>query len=251
MLLYFLGTGEATDEINYNTSFLLTTNSQKKILFDCGYSIPNRIWRKDSNPDLLDIFFISHTHADHSFGFPIILLRMFLDMRTKPLKVVCPSGCREELLEICRLAYETLLDMIEFNLEFVEVESGDDFEMDGLRWRFARTMHPRKNLAVRLDEVEGKSLAYSGDGDITRSAKELYQNLDCLIHDSYSFQPLEEIHTQIEDTVELAKEQSVKHLFLTHIKRNERTSDDFQKLVELSHDQLEIFAPIPGETFEF
>jgi ribonuclease BN (tRNA processing enzyme) len=174
---------------------------------------------------------------------------MFLEQRTKPLTVICPGGSQEELLEICRLGYETLLDMIEFPLEFIEVESGENLQMNGLTWQFAQTLHPRKNLAVRLDKAGGKSLAYSGDGDITRSAKELYFGLDCLIHDAYSFEPLEEIHTQIDDTVALAKDQQVKKLFLTHLKRKERSSKAFHDLVQQVHEKVEIFAPLPGEEF--
>lgn len=248
MNLSFLGTGEATDEINYNTSFVLS-NKGFNVLFDCGYAIPNRFWKKYHDKDFLDAVYISHTHADHSFGFPALLLRMFLERRTKPLTIVCPGGCKEELLQICRLAYETLLDMIEFELKFIEVESGYDLQIDGMCWRFARTLHPRKNLAVRLDKKGGLSLAYSGDGDITHTAKDLYFGLDCLIHDAYSFEPLEEIHTQIDDTVALAKEQQVKRLFLTHLKRKERSGKPFQNLVQQIHGEVEIFAPLPGEEF--
>jgi len=175
---------------------------------------------------------------------------MFSDQRTKPLQIICPRGCREELLEICRLGYEFLIEMLPFKVNFVEVEPEGELFLADMRWRFARTLHPRKNLAVRVDNPNGQSLAYSGDGDITRSARELYWEVGCLVHDAYSFEPLEEIHTQIDDTIVLAKEQRVKKLFLTHLKRKDRNSKQFKDLVEQIHEKVEILAPLPGQEFD-
>ena len=74
MKVVFIGVGEAGDE-NYpnNSSIIL---SDTKLLLDCGFAVPQQLWRYNADQDLVDAIYISHMHADHYFGIPVLLIRM-------------------------------------------------------------------------------------------------------------------------------------------------------------------------------
>ena len=80
MEIILLGVGEAFDEILPNTSMLVRTEYQGKpvtVLFDCGYSVPPRFWQLGLDVETLDGIWISHFHADHAFGLPALLVRLW------------------------------------------------------------------------------------------------------------------------------------------------------------------------------
>ncbi|NUN15843.1 MAG: ribonuclease Z, partial [Myxococcales bacterium] len=101
--LTFIGTGEAFDPELPNTSVLYT--GSKNILVDCGFSVPHAFWRITHDPNLLDAIYITHIHADHTFGLPALLLWMRIAGRTRPLRIFGGSGVGTWLSRLLALAY--------------------------------------------------------------------------------------------------------------------------------------------------
>jgi ribonuclease BN (tRNA processing enzyme) len=246
MKIHFLGTGEACDERNYNNSFVI--NNESKVLVDCGYSIPMQFWNYEKDPNFLDYIYISHTHADHFFGLPALILRLNEDKRSKPLSILCPKSFAGNIKELCSLGYPGLLEKINFTLEFIEVEEGQKLSLGEYQLNFAETQHSMKNLAVSF-QLENVKISYSGDGKYTQSSSKLFQNSDLLIHDSYSFHKTEN-HGEISEIVELADKSKIQKLALTHIQRNTRYSSSFTKKIkdlQDNHPSLTIIIPKSGD----
>ena len=82
-----LGCGEAFDDALPNNSYLVRIGGSV-LLLDCGYSIPPRLWHFEHDDSAVDLIYISHAHADHYFGLPAVLGRMWEQGRTMPLTIL-------------------------------------------------------------------------------------------------------------------------------------------------------------------
>src|SRR6266496_2721801 len=103
MRIVLLGTGEAFDDTLGNTSALVLSDS--RILVDCGYTGPFQVWHYNSEPDLIDAIYISHAHADHYFGLPPLLTRMWEDGRKKPLTLISQKHVLEQIWQLLEFGY--------------------------------------------------------------------------------------------------------------------------------------------------
>ena len=220
MKVISLGVGEAFDEKNYNNSHLVLSRN-KVLLLDCGYSIPIQLWRYSTNPNLVDIVFISHLHADHSYGLPALIVRMREEKREKPLTLITLRGTKEKLQEIIRNGYPKALDKPSFPIRFIEVNSGEEIRINELTLKFASTKHSVPNIAMRIEDEEN-IICYSGDGRDTEESKELYREADLVIHECYTIDEEMMDHSNLLDVLALKKEGNVRHLMLTHIQRDLR-----------------------------
>jgi len=69
MKITFLGTGSAFAVQNYNTSFLLETHQENKMLFDAGGDLRHALHAAGcTHRDACEAIFISHIHGDHMGG---------------------------------------------------------------------------------------------------------------------------------------------------------------------------------------
>ncbi|HDM67409.1 MAG TPA: ribonuclease Z [Thermoplasmatales archaeon] len=242
MKVISLGVGEAFDEKNYNNSHLVLSRDNV-LLLDCGYSIPIQLWRYSTNPELVDIVFISHLHADHCYGLPALIVRMREEKREKPLTLITLRGTREKLQDIIRNGYPKALDKPSFPIRFIEVNSGGELRIEGLTLRFASTKHSIPNIAIRIEDEEN-TICYSGDGRNTEESKDLYREADLVIHECYTIDEEMMDHTNLPDVLALKKEENIRHLMLTHIQRNLR-----EKIKDKVRDLRDVTIPNPMDQY--
>ncbi|HLJ44937.1 MAG TPA: ribonuclease Z [Bryobacteraceae bacterium] len=221
MRIILLGTGEAFDENWANTSALV--HAESTILLDCGYSIPAAVWAYGGSADLLDAIYITHAHADHYFGVPPLLVRMYEDKRTRPLTIISQKDVLDRVWALMELAYPGTRDRLRFPMERVEVSADRELEWREFRLRFAPSRHSISNLAIRI-EHGGKAFCYSGDGMFTDAGRELFANADVLLHEAYSFDA-SPAHADIPRLIEMAEQCGVKRLVLAHIRRDLRKDE--------------------------
>jgi ribonuclease Z len=250
MEITFLGVGEAFDENLPNTSMLIRTEYQKKpitVLLDCGYSVPPRFWQLGLQPDALDGIWISHFHADHAFGLPLLLVRFWEEKRKKDLYFLGQEGIESFVLKCLDLAYPNFLPRLEFSLQFIEVEPGEPVTALGLSWRAAVNDHLQRDLVLRLD-AEGKSILYSGDGRPTSETRALAAGVDLIVHEAFHLSKDIPGHGTIAGCLEMARACGARRLALVHIQRDVRR-DRFDEIKELvnSVKDFEILIPQPGD----
>ena len=249
MKVVFLGVGEAFDENLANNSHVLL--SQTKLLLDCGYAIPRLLWTRFPDSNFLDAIYISHAHADHYMGLPIVLARMTEEGRTRPLQIIAQPSVIEQLPSLFDHAYRHLLEESSFPIEFVHARRGRGLRLNEFTLNFALSRHVISNYAVRVD-CNGRSVCYSGDGAYTDATKELYRRADLVIHETYSLEPEIEMHANVTDVMAMCEEVGVQSLAPTHFIRDLRKDKErILSYVESRAGRVRVFVPEPLEEFSF
>lgn len=248
MKLVFLGVGEAFDENYPNSSHLIL--SETKLLLDCGYTSPIQMWKYHPDQSFLDAVYVSHPHADHYFGIPPLLTRMWEEKRKKPLTIVCPRGSKQTVKQLIEYGYEGISDLYEFTISYLEADAQQSIRIRELELSFARTEHPASNHAIMIRDGN-HTICYSGDGMFSEESEQLYRNADLLIHEAYTFNKKIPNHACIRDLIEMAKRNNVKCLALTHLQRDFRKREIIKLKKEVQNEEIKVLIPEPFEEYEF
>jgi ribonuclease BN (tRNA processing enzyme) len=248
MRVQFIGVGEAFDETLPNNSQLLEWPGFH-LLIDCGYSAPHSLWKLHPDPDLIDAVYLSHRHADHYFGLPSYLVRLAEDGRKRPIDVFCPEGMKETVVEMIEYAYLGIMPKLGFQTEFYEVVAGEPMTLAGATLEFAPSAHPVKNFVIAVT-LNGKKYAYSGDGNFTQHARQLYRNCNVLVHEAYDFKVERHGHACIVNILRMAEEEKVKVLALTHLNRHLRRTQLLEILDHASSSAVKVIIPGVGDILE-
>jgi ribonuclease BN (tRNA processing enzyme) len=213
----YLGTGEAFDDRLPNTS--LVYEGDRRILLDCGYSIPHELWKHSTDPDWLDAIYLTHFHADHCFGLPAVLARLNQDGRTRPLQLFGGPGSSEAAKAVLQLGYPGMLTRLQYSLDSVEIAPMTSASCGCVQIRTARSSHSIVNHAVRLEE-NGVSVCYSGDGAPTAETESLYANATLLVHEAYYAESSSDSHASVKQVMEMAERVGVTTVHVLHLKRS-------------------------------
>jgi ribonuclease BN (tRNA processing enzyme) len=85
MVIQFVGAGSFFNLDEFNTNVLLTSKTDKKLLIDCGFTLPFALREANITPEEIDAVYISHLHADHIGGLEWLgFKRYFTANPTKP-----------------------------------------------------------------------------------------------------------------------------------------------------------------------
>ncbi|MGI0141319.1 MAG: MBL fold metallo-hydrolase [Candidatus Micrarchaeales archaeon] len=258
MKITFIGNGEAFDENVSNISFVVESNS--RILFDCGYSVPQNFWKLYPDKDYLDAVFVSHFHADHVAGLPMLIMRMRQEKRSRFLKIIGPEGFRNSFKALYELLYKGFWEITGFDLIFVEMKGGDQFELGDLKFTFANASHLDgtpyfvPTLAARIDSGKS-SICYSSDTIYSERIIELAKDCNLLIHDSYlpessDYHKKMNAHCSPKNAGIVARKSNASKLLLFNINRafNDKKSEILNEAK--SEFEKEIIIPISGQSFE-
>ncbi len=248
MKVIFLGVGEACDENLPNNSHLILSDTT--LLLDCGYSVPRQLWKYNPDPSFLDAIYISHRHADHYFGIPALLVRMWEEKRKKPLTIICQKELKTLIEDLIIYGYKGLLGKFEFKLKFLEINEEISYTFNELTLEFAPTIHSVNNLAIKISDGQ-KVVCYSGDGMFNKKTEALYNKTDLVIHESYTYDQTIPGHASIIDLIVMAKRKNIKCLALTHLQRNLRREKINMIRNEISTEEIKIILPESLEDYSF
>lgn len=164
--------------------------------------------------DLADVHAvaISHRHFDHFLDlYPFFLALLFHPERPPPVPLFAPPGMFEHALKL-----EADLTKV-FSPQ--AVEPGSTFEAGPLRVRTARMRHQVPTMGMRF-EVDGRSIAYSGDTGPTDELVALARGADLLIAEATWIRRAEGwdfIHMTAEEAGDTGRRAEVERLVLTHV----------------------------------
>jgi len=160
---------------------------------------------------------LTHRHADHLYGLPILVQGLWLGGREAPLPIYGPA----ETLDIARdlLALFSLAEWEEmFEIEWrpVPLRQGQAvLEVEGVRISAAPVVHGSvQTLALRFENTAtGRALVYSADTEPCEAVVQLAAGADLLIHEATGEFPG---HSSPADAAGVAREAGVERLALIH-----------------------------------
>jgi ribonuclease Z len=246
VIVTVIGCGEAFDDLLPNTSLLVRTHSAVMLL-DCGYSVPPHVWRTEPDPNAIDLIYLSHAHADHYFGIPGLLGRMWEEGRVKPLVLMGQDAVLDAAEQALELGYRNLRRRFRFEIQRCAVTADLPYELFDCTFRFAQTRHSMPNLAIRI-ESGGGALCYSGDGALTPKSRELARGAVLWVQETFSLEP-SDVHADAADVLQSAADVGVKRAALVHVSRKVRRERAllFEKMLAAP---VLCTLPEPGTSFQ-
>ena len=250
MEIVFLGVGEAFDENYPNNSHLVATE-KTKLLLDCGLTAAPQVWKLNPDQSFLDAIYITHWHADHYFGLPGLLLRMWEgeNSRTRPITIISREGFREQFNKLMDSAYPGFSEKFKFKIEIIEIDEDKELNFNDLKLSFSPTVHSGENLAIKISDGKN-TVAYSGDGSPIDGNK-FYKDLDLLILETYLYDKEIIGHSSIVSAITFAEKNNVKCLALTHINRDFRKNELPKVKDKIKSDKVEVIIPEPLDQYSF
>lgn len=221
--LHLLGTGSAISDPHRTTTMLAVAEDgalPQTLVVDCGGDVLQRLAASGHSLNSVSGVIITHNHMDHVSGFPLLMEKLWLDGRERPVPV---CGIEPALAQARRLwdAFEPVhrnWDDVP-PIEWREVE----YERDAPVWREAPwtvTAAPvdhgdTENVGLRFEHNPTETvMAYSCDTAPTQSVVHLAQNADILVHEANGWG---DNHSTAAGAAEVASEAGVDHLILVHL----------------------------------
>jgi ribonuclease BN (tRNA processing enzyme) len=238
MYLQFVGCGDAFGTGGrFNTCFHLV-GKNVNALIDCGSSSVVGMNKLAIDRNAVSTIFITHFHADHVGGLPFFILEANYVLKRKgALTIAGPPGLKARYAEIMDSAYPgTAKLQLSFPLALHEVAIGKRNEIGGVRVTPFRVVHDERAgpcLGYRC-ELEGKTVAYSGDTQWTDSVIDIGRKADLFICEAYTRDKPITSHMALSSLEKHLDQIKPKRLILTH----------------MSNDMLARRAEVPFESAE-
>ncbi len=219
--LTFLGTASGRPTARRAHSSMLLDTGTERLLLDAGEPCARQLTELAVPLDAFPAVLITHGHADHTGGLPLLLQGCAIFPRTAPLTIYLPG----ELIAPLRGWLEAIYlqaPRLGFSLSFVAWESAPVHQIGGAEVRTWPTSHldsTRRQLApgatdrfraYALDlRLSGRRIVYSGDvGNLEDLEDPLREPTDVLI--------CEATHITEANLIEFLRKQRVPRVFLTH-----------------------------------
>lgn len=168
----------------------------------------------------LDVIVVSHFHADHTFGWPFLLLELVGSGRHEPLHVVGPPGIEEFFSSMMAAGNVSAIEedaRRHLDLRYTEVDGS--WQVAGsVRLRGVEVDHvPYLRCFGYLLEAGGRVLGYSGDSQPCPGLDELAAAADVLIVECNGPHPPPRSHMEVQDVAALHQRFPHVKLVATHL----------------------------------
>ena len=191
-----------------------------RILVDPSPTVLPHLRRCGLRPGDLDAIVVSHFHADHTFGWPFLLLELLRSGRRAPVFVVGPARTDAYFAAMMDLAgvpgiqkaaHEVL------DIRYIEVDGS---------WQIAG---PHRIRAVEVEHVpelrcfgfvldaNGQRIGYSGDTRPCAGLDDIAANCDVLVLECNGAHPPPQTHMLVEDVKALRERFPSQRFVLTHV----------------------------------
>lgn len=214
--LTFLGTGPFLATDRYWNGFVV----DGQILVEPSPTALPHLRRCGVDAAAIDVVVISHFHADHTFGWPFLLLELMERHGPDPLHVVGPPGVEAYLATLMDVAGVPGLQRSaqrRLDLRYVEVD-GSEQVAGPLRFRGVEVDHvDHLDCFGYLMDRSGSTLGYSGDTGPCVGLDELAGGSTTLVIECNGPHHRSTRHMDVDHIVELQARFPDLELVLTHL----------------------------------
>ncbi len=223
MRLVVLGSGTSVPHPRRSSSaHWVEARGGSTLLLDISAPAVHRAAEEGLDWAALDAVWVSHFHLDHVGGLaPFLFGTKYAPQtqgRSKPLFVFGPYGT-EKLLRAFDEANDYGLFKQPFPLEVREVAPRAEFEiLPGVGASTFSTPHTRESLALRLQDSDGATLAYTSDTGFTEALAGFARGADLFLMECSFFRskPVE-THLELADAMRLAGLARPRRVMLAHL----------------------------------
>jgi len=216
-MLHLLGTGAPFLVAGRTTTMLAVESDGAVLLVDCGGDAVERMQASGLNPAHLTGLIVTHAHADHLGGLPLLVEKLWLGGRTAPLPVYGIASA----LDVAR----RLLDLFGapewkglFEIVWTEIPERPRAEVvDDAHFRVVASpvVHALPNVGLRIEtKADGHALAYSSDTEPCDAVVDLARGARLLVHEATGEGPG---HSSAEQAAAVAQQSGVPLLVLVHL----------------------------------
>jgi ribonuclease Z len=215
--LLVLGTAASVPDAEHDTVSLALRGPEWVVLVDCGGSPLHKLARRDVGLEEVHAVVLTHRHADHVYGLPILIQGLWLGGRQEALPIYGPS----QALEVARRILEpfNLLEregMFELHWHRIRLrEEQPVLAVGDVQITASPVVHADNDtLALRFeDTATGRAIVYSADTEPSLELVRLAAGAALLIHEATGDHPG---HSSPADAAEVAREAGVERLVLIH-----------------------------------
>ena len=185
--LTFLGSSGAVPAVGHDNVFLALEGEQSTLLIDCAGSPLLKLQLAGIDPLRLQYLILTHAHPDHIYGFPLLMMGLWLlGHRDQPLQVLADGetlSTARALLEIFRP--EEWPGFCPPRYREVPLTEGVlVLDLPDLLVTASPVDHHVPTIALKMVKSSGSSVVYSSDTRPCESLVRLARGADVLIHEA-------------------------------------------------------------------
>jgi ribonuclease Z len=215
--LIVLGTAASVPDAGHDTVALALRGPGWAVLVDCGGSPLYKLARCGIDMDDVCAVVLTHRHADHLYGLPMLVQGLWLGGRELPLAVYGPAEAicvARALLELFRLDDREGMFALEWH-RLPLCEGQRVLAVGGVQITATPVAHGQtETLALRFEDItSGRAIVYSADTEPCPALVRLAVGADLLIHETTGQHPG---HSSPAGAAQVAREAGVSRLALIH-----------------------------------
>lgn len=226
--LIILGTAASVPDAEHDTVAMVLRGPDWAVLIECSGSSLYKLAQISIPRDHLSAVILTHRHADHVYGLPMLVQGAWLGGRTAPLPIYGPQETLDIGLKMLQL-YDLDKQANMFPLDWRPVplcEGQHVLTLWGVQITASPTYHgDLDTLALRLErEASGTAIVYSSDTEPCPAVTRLARGADLLIHEATGDRAG---HTTPAQAAEIARQAGVSRLALIHYPVDGRSLDEW------------------------
>jgi len=219
MEVKFIGSGDAFGSGGRLQPCILVTENDSRFALDFGLTALIGLRQQEIKPNSIDAVLLTHLHGDHCGGVPFLLMDAMLgSKRENPLTIIGPVGIETHLKSLQEMLFPgSNIMQPKFTVKYIEITPKEPvywgkYKISAIAARHTVTTKP---LAIKI-ETGRKTLAYTGDGELTETLIDFTTDTDLLIAECYYFDKPVKWHLNYPDIKHLR----AKKIVLTHMHEN-------------------------------
>lgn len=215
--LIVLGSAASVPDSEHDTVSLALRGKGWAVLIDCGGSSLHKLAGFGVAPEEIRGVILTHRHADHMYGLPMLVQGLWLGGREAPLPVYGPAQALDRARQLLALFdLDEREDMFDLEWHPVPLREGRRvMTVQDVQITSTPVVHAGNDtLSLRFDNTATqRAIVYSSDTEPCPELARLAASADLLIHEATGEHPG---HSSPAEAAEIAREAGVLQLALIH-----------------------------------